>query len=83
MGSVLTALDFCADLKICSEKLDEGLKGIVHPKINILSSFTHVVPNQHDVFFFFSANTKGDVYAFQSNESKRGFKNGNKKGNQK
>ncbi len=79
MGSVLTALDFCADLKIRSEKMDEGLKGIVHPKINILSSFTHVVPNQHYVLFFFPlGNTKRDVYAFQSNESKLGFKTAKK-----
>lgn len=38
--------------------LSGASKGIVHPKIIILSLFTHVVPNLYD---YLSENTKGDV----------------------
>lgn len=62
MGLMLTALDFCAELKICREKTDEGLKGIVHIKINILSSFTCIIPTQHDGLFFFPCGAQKDMF---------------------
>jgi len=53
MGSLLTSLHFCADLKIHSEKMDEGLKRVVHLKINILSSFYSRHSKPGGLFFLF------------------------------